>query len=169
MSDAPARPPSAGTEEALGAPLRPAGSNRRGGTRAPGRHRPSDRYGPPPSRGRSWATYAVVGIVGLIALAALLALALAKSLPPVSAGVTGYRVLSDSTVQVRFEVHKAPLAQAVCTVRARDRSGAETGRAEVTVGPRRDSRRITEVSYDLQTRSRAVDGELAGCRITRTR
>lgn len=138
-------------------------------SRPPGRHRPPDRYGVPPNLARTRATYAVAAIVGLVALAALLALALHKSLPAVSAGLRGYDVVSDSTVRIRFEVHKAPLAEAVCTVRARDRSGLETGRGNVTVGPRADSRRITEVSYDLMTRARAVTGELVGCRITRTR
>ncbi len=135
----------------------------------PGRRRPPDRYGSPPTQARTRATYAVGAIVGLLALAALLALALHKSTPAVSAGVRGYEVLSDSTVRIRFEVHKAPLAEALCTVRARDRSGLETGRGDVTVGPRTDARRITEVSYDLVTRARAVTGELVGCRITRNR
>jgi hypothetical protein len=135
--------------------------------RAPGPHRPPDRYGVPASGGRRLGTYVVTGIVAALALAALLTLALHKSLPPVAAGLRGYDVVSDTAVRIRFEVHKAPLAEAVCTVRARDRSGAEAGRADVTVGPRRDSRRVTEVSFELATRARAVSGELTGCRITR--
>lgn len=136
-------------------------------SRPPGRHRPPERYGAPPGVARSRATYAVGVIAALVALAALLTLALHKSTPAVSAGLRGYDVVSDSAVRIRFEVHKAPLAQAVCTLRARDASGLETGREAVTVGPRSDSRRITEVSYDLSTRARAVTGELVGCRITR--
>jgi hypothetical protein len=138
-------------------------------TRSPtsGRTRPPERYGSAPSRTRTRATYAVGAIVALVALGALLALALHKSTPPVAAGLLGYQVRSASAVLVRFEVHKAPLAEAVCTVRARDRTGAETGRRDVVVGPRRDSRRVTAVSYELPTRARAVSGELVGCRITR--
>jgi len=142
-------------------------SDPRARPRTPVPRRPAERYGRPPNPARVRTTYAVGAIVALVAVGALLALALHKSRPAVAAGVTGFTVVSDSAVQVRFEVHKAPLAEAVCTVRARDRSGLEAGREEVTVGPRRDSRRVTSVTHDLATRSRAVSGELVGCHITR--
>ncbi len=135
--------------------------------RRPDRQRPAGRYGPPPSRRRRWAGYIVGGIAAGVALAALLTLAVHRSAPAVAAQVTGYDVLSDTTVRIRFEVRKAPLVEAVCVVRARNRSGMEAGRAEVTVGARPDAGRTTEVRYDLPTRSRAVTGELAGCRVSR--
>ncbi len=81
-------------------------------------------------------------------------------------GVRSYVVASDSRVRVEFEVAKDPARTAVCTVRARDRTGAEAGSAQVTVGPA--AGRSTIVSYDLTTTSRAATGEVTGCVLTPT-
>jgi uncharacterized protein (DUF58 family) len=111
----------------------------------------------------------VVAVVAAVLLAGLLTVALRASRPAVTSGVLGFRVVDDRHVEVRFEVHKAPLAEAVCTVRAREEGGREVGRAEVTVGPRSDERRVSQVTYLLATTARAVSGEVPGCRVSRTR
>ena len=75
--------------------------------------------------------------------------------------LTRYDVRSDSVVRITFQVvtrgHRGE-----CKVRARDRSGEETGSQIVPVHP--SGRRSQLVSVDLTTRARAVDGELIGCR-----
>lgn len=79
----------------------------------------------------------------------------------VQSTLLGYEVVSDSTVRVRFQVDKDPAATVLCTVRARERSGAEAGVALVRVGPAPDGR--VEKTYDLVTRARANSGEVLGC------
>lgn len=128
---------------------------------------PEHRYGEPPSRDSRLAIGAVVALIAALLLVALVTVALRASRPAVSYGLLGFRVVDDTHVEVRFEVHKAPLAQVVCTVRARGRSGAEVGQTEVTVGPRDDGRRVTPVTHLLTTSDRAVSGEVLGCRVTR--
>jgi len=81
--------------------------------------------------------------------------------PDVQSGTRGYVVASDTLVTVEFEVAKDPAATALCTVRARDRTGAEAGVALVRVGPAADRRVV--VVHPLQTTSRATTGEVAGC------
>jgi hypothetical protein len=48
-------------------------------------------------------------------------------------------------------------------VRARDATGAEAGREEITVTPGPDADR-TVVSHRLVTRTRPITGEVKGCR-----
>jgi Domain of unknown function (DUF4307) len=128
------------------------------------RSRP-DRYGPAPravtARGRRLrVALAIAGVVA--AVAAVTAVWLVER-PGVDAGVTRIRFVSAHRVDVTFEVHKPADATAVCVVRARDAHGVQTGYAQVTVGPTRES--VVTTTYRLATRNRAVTGELAGCRL----
>ena len=79
----------------------------------------------------------------------------------VTYGPRGFTVESDSLVRVEFEVDKEPASTAVCTVRSRDRTGAEVGQALVRVGPSEQRRQV--VTYDLRTSGRANTGEITGC------
>jgi hypothetical protein len=116
-------------------------------------------------RGRRFrAALAVAGVVA--AVAAVTAIWLVER-PRVDAGVTRIRFVSAHRVDVTFEVHKPAGATAVCVVRARDAAGAQTGYAQVTVGPARDS--VVTTTYRLATRQQAVTGELAGCRLRHSR
>ena len=81
--------------------------------------------------------------------------------PDVSYGPRRYVVESDTRVLVEFEVAKDPAASAVCTVRARDATGAEAGIALVRVGPA--PQRTVRVVRELTTTARAVVGEVTGC------
>jgi hypothetical protein len=78
-----------------------------------------------------------------------------------SFGLVGYGVLSDHSVEVRFEVHKGREATVVCLVRARDRNGAEVGTAPVRVGP--SSVDPVVVVHTLTTSRRASTGEVTAC------
>jgi len=67
--------------------------------------------------------------------------------------------LRDSSVTVRFTVHKPAAQTGSCRVRARDYSGAEVGSADVPIGPGRD----LTISYPLPTTGRAYALDVLGC------
>lgn len=79
-----------------------------------------------------------------------------------TAAVTGYQV-DDTGVVITFLVRLPESGAARCVLRARDATGAETGRAEIVVVPGPDASR-TVASHRLPTRTRAVTGEVQGCR-----
>ena len=77
-----------------------------------------------------------------------------------------YLALSDTAVRISFEVTTKDGRAATCLVRARDRSGIETGSADVPIPARTDGRKKTDLTYVLPTRARAVTGEVLRCRVT---
>ena len=111
-------------------------------------------------RGKITMIVAVI-IVAAAALTGLVWIALYQANPPVRGTLLGYEVTSDRAVEVRFEVWRRPGVTAQCVVRARNAEGVEVGSRLITIpaGERRVIR--TEV---LETRSRAVSGELKDCR-----
>ena len=79
-----------------------------------------------------------------------------------STAVTEFSAADDHvviTILVRLPEGEA----ARCVLRARDISGAETGREEIVVRPGPDPAR-TIASHRLPTRARPVTGEVVGCR-----
>jgi hypothetical protein len=80
-----------------------------------------------------------------------------------SYSVTGFTDITDNQVVVTFLVRLPREGKAVCAVRARDSTGAETGREEITVTPGPDPGR-TVVTHRLITRTRPITGEVKGCR-----
>jgi hypothetical protein len=105
---------------------------------------------------------ALGGLVGLV-VAFLLWQAYGRT--DVGFGPRGFDVTSDTAVTVEFEVDKAASATALCTVRARERSGEVVGTALVRVGPSEDRRQV--VTYPLATTARAATGEVTGCSLER--
>jgi len=104
----------------------------------------------------------VVGaIAALVGLAVAVLLYRGYGATEVGFGPRGFAVTSDSSVRVEFEVVKEPARTALCTVRARDRTGAEVGTALVRVGPAAGRGQV--VRYDLATTGRANTGEITGC------
>jgi hypothetical protein len=79
------------------------------------------------------------------------------------ASVTSFTEVTDNQVVVTFLVRLPEGGSAHCVVRARDVTGAETGREEVLVKAGPDPGR-TLASHRLPTRSRPVTGEVQGCR-----
>ena len=75
--------------------------------------------------------------------------------------VQGYRVLGEESVQVSFEVHKAPEDAVVCRVRALDRDGVEVGSDDVRVGPAKTDT-VTTV-HTLTTSHRAATADVSVC------
>lgn len=80
-----------------------------------------------------------------------------------SASVTRWADVTDTQVVVTFVVRLPPEGTAICVVRARDATGAEAGREQITVAPGPDAGR-TVVTHRLATRTRPVTGEVMGCR-----
>jgi hypothetical protein len=121
---------------------------------------PPGRYDPPRRRDRVVAG-AVGGALGLAALLAGYSAYSRHQAGHLDAELISYKVDSDSSVHISFSVvtrgHPGE-----CKVRARDRSGIETGAQILRVEP--SGKRNQVVTVDLPTRTRAVTGELVGCR-----
>jgi Domain of unknown function (DUF4307) len=124
---------------------------------------PPGRYGRrrAPRRARWW----VVAVVAAVAVVAGLALTL-RLHQQYGAGaydteLVRYTDVTDSQVVVHFRVNLPAGKSATCTVRARNRDGAEVGRAQVGVPASPDRRPL--VSYRLATSQRPVSGEIQGC------
>ncbi len=125
----------------------------------PARRRPPGRYDEPSAVTRAVSIVAAVALaLGLTALA--YGLYQRRSASQLSYQLGGYEVVSDMAVRITFEVDTKGTRTGLCRVRARDRTGLETGTAVIEVGPER------EVSYLLTTAARAVTGEVTGCRRT---
>ena len=81
--------------------------------------------------------------------------------PPIEGRQTGFQVVDDGSVRVRFQVvREQPHRPAVCIVRARSIDGDETGRKEVFVAP---GSRSVQLETVLRTSRRPVTGEVFGC------
>ena len=109
----------------------------------------------------SRSTLLLGGLVAALSLGLAIVLFNAFGDGGTRATVRSFEVLSDTAIRVDFEVVKAAGDTVVCTVRARDASGSETGFALVRVGPADDDTVL--VSHELPTRNRANTGELIGC------
>lgn len=80
-----------------------------------------------------------------------------------SATVSGFTVVSDSAVTVRFDVVKKAGGRAYCIVRARGSDGREVGRDVAEVDAAGAPEREVQAEFTLATTARAVTGEVAGC------
>ena len=130
---------------------------------ASARRRPPGRYDEPSLVGqRVLAVLLAVVFFGLLA-AIVVTLFGRFGQPEVRFRVLGFTVESDTTVRIDFEVTKEPGQTAYCAVRARDASGAETGREVVTIGPARDGAERVRLEHRLATAERAVTGEVERC------
>jgi hypothetical protein len=67
--------------------------------------------------------------------------------------------VTDTSVTVRFTVHKGRAETGACRVRGRDRSGSQVGYAKVPVGPGTD----LTINYPLPTTGRAFAVDVLGC------
>jgi hypothetical protein len=123
---------------------------------------PPGRYGrrrDPAFRRRRRVLGSVVGALVIVASSAV-ALKLYRQYvdAPYQVRVVNITGVTDTTVTVTFEVHKAPDAGAVCTVRARGQGGVEVGHARVNVPAG-----ITRVTYTLATVRPPVTADVPGC------
>ena len=121
---------------------------------------PPGRYDPPSRRNRILAGL-VGGALGIAALLAGYAAYARHQEGRLDSELTAYDVRSDSLVRITFQVVTRG-HEGECKVRARDRTGVETGATLVHVTP--SGQRSQQVVVDLPTRARAANGELVGCR-----
>lgn len=127
---------------------------------------PPGRYDPPSRFGARVLAMLLGALVLALVVAAVWMLYQRFGSSQVRANVRTFTVVSDTLVQVDFDVVPPADRPAYCLVRARDASGAEAGRTFVTVPPAQQGRRVVTVSSQLTTRSRAVTGEVTRCLLT---
>ncbi len=101
------------------------------------------------------------GVLGALLLVAAYAAFVHLAGRTATAGVDSYTVVSDTLVEVRFEVSKAAGSTTYCRVRARDAGGTEVGGQYVRVGPAPSG--TVAQTFRLRTTSRANTGEVDGC------
>ncbi|MCW2500136.1 MAG: hypothetical protein JWN87_1812 [Frankiales bacterium] len=100
-------------------------------------------------------------VLGLLLLALTVAAYLRFAGDGTRFGTVGYRVLSDTAIEVRFQVSKDPAATVDCLVRARDRDGAEVGSEKVRLGPGGSGELVK--AQRVATTHRAATGEVTKC------
>ena len=83
-----------------------------------------------------------------------------------SATVSGFTVLSENAVTVRFEVRKKAGGRAYCIVRARGQDGSEVGKNVAEVDAVGAPEKTVRSEFRLATSATAVTGEVAGCSST---
>lgn len=118
-------------------------------------------YGSPMSRPTKIALLSLLVIVVTFTLGWLLWVAIYHANPAVRGTLLGYQVTSDRSVEVRFEVWREPGVTAQCVVRARNAEGVEVGSRVIIIPPGERRVVLTQV---LETRARAISGELQSCR-----
>lgn len=126
---------------------------------------PPGRYGRrrEPRRTPRWVTVVAAAALAALTGSAGVMLFNAYGERDYSASVTAFADITDTQVVVTFTVRLPAEGSARCAVRARDVTGAETGREEIIVKAGADPGR-TVISHRLVTRTRPVTGEVQGCR-----
>ncbi len=114
------------------------------------------------SRAQRWTLYAAGALFFTVLVSMVGWVAWHFSTPPFRYQFYGYRILSDQTVEVTFEVTKDPDKAVSCTIRALNDYREEVGRKNVVVSAGERQLRVTET---LRTRGRAVMGEVRECRL----
>ena len=76
-------------------------------------------------------------------------------------GTRGYQVVSDTEVDVRFEVQKGVLDSVRCSLTARDRDSVVVGTRDVVVGP--SDREAVVTRSTVSTSRRAATAEAVRC------
>ena len=125
--------------------------------------RPAGRYGAssrPPSRG----LVATVVVVSAAFLGWVVWAGLGAAAPELRGEVTGFRIVSEATIQVRVAAGAGTSGRFACTVRALDRTREVVGVAGVALDP--DSRAGRERWVTVRTRDRAVTATLGDCAST---
>jgi hypothetical protein len=80
--------------------------------------------------------------------------------PGVQATLLRFTVVSDSRVDITFEVRRDSVSSTVCVLRAQSERHADVGYATVTISPGRE---YVQATYPLATSSRATVAEVLGC------
>ena len=125
----------------------------------------SERYGTPPSprRRRTWLALGALAAFGALAWVVWAGIASARA--DVRWSDVGFRVVDNASVQVTYDVGKAPSSTVVCTLTALDRGKGTVGLARVTLGPR--EQKVTRNVATVRTSALAVTGIVRDCEVRR--
>lgn len=119
------------------------------------------RTGPPPSN-RRWVVIGTVLITAFTALVVALGLYLQQD--RVTATVTDYRVVDDSTVEVGFDVRRPADTAVVCRVQAISVDFATVGALDITIpADEADGARTVHRDVTVRTTTRANTGTVQSC------
>jgi hypothetical protein len=122
---------------------------------------------PPPApdpavEARRRRAFAVTGgVVGLVAAVLLGWWTLRNEEQRITATTVSYRVESDTSVWVSFDVSRPPGLAVTCTVRAMDGRFTVVGSADIVVPPEGDQ--VVRLDKTVRTTSRAVTGVVQDC------
>jgi uncharacterized protein (DUF58 family) len=117
----------------------------------------------PPTAAVRRRTWWLVGTVGVLAMSAVAVwFALASTTGRVHWVNTGFVVVADNQVDIRFDLRRDPSRAVVCVLEAQDERKSVVGRVEAVVGPSPGSpSRHVET---LRTAGPAVTGYVDSCR-----
>jgi hypothetical protein len=123
---------------------------------------PLGRYGRrrEPQPAKRWIMPLLVGVVVLASLGIGIKLYGQYGTTAPEARVLRWTVVTDQAIRIEIEVPGDRTAPLHCTLRSRGRDGSEVGHTEATVPAGKGTVTRTIV---LNTRARAVTGELVGC------
>ena len=110
-------------------------------------------------RRRAWAVTG--GVVGLVAAVLIGWWTLRTEGQRITATTIGYKVESDTSVWVSFDVSRPPGLAVTCTVRAIDGRFSVVGSADIVVPP--EGERVVHLEKAVRTTSRAVTGVVQDC------
>jgi hypothetical protein len=97
-------------------------------------------------------------VVAFLAVVAVITWRMAT--PGAQSTLVRFDVVSDSRVDVTFDLHRDGASETTCVLRARAQDHADVGYASVRITP---GRRDLQVTYPLATTSRATTAEVLGC------
>ena len=108
---------------------------------------------------RAWT---VVGVVVVVVAAVLIGWwTLRNETQRITATTIGYKVESDTSVRVSFDVSRPPGLAVTCTVRAMDGHFTVVGTADIVVPP--EGERVVHLQKAVRTTTRAVTGVVQDC------
>jgi hypothetical protein len=124
---------------------------------------PPGRYGRrrAPRRRRRWVVAAAVLVTLIAGLALAVRLHQLYGESPYDTQLVRFTDVTDTQVVIQFRVNLPAGEAADCTVRARNRAGAQVGQARLRVPPDPEPRPL--ITYRLATSERPVTGEIRGC------
>lgn len=119
------------------------------------------RYGQKPAGNKLRNTLlATFGVVLLTAAAAYFGFA---NYSPVSYNDIGYRVLSNTSIEIDFEVSKPIDASVICSIQALNNSYGVVGWKQVEIGP--TETKTSAITVTLVTTEAAVTGLVDDCKL----
>jgi len=124
---------------------------------------PAGRYGPEPTDRSRRLRLAGLVVVVLAAVAVIAWLGIGTLRDPVQWKDIGYRVDGATSVDVTFDVTKAPAATVTCRVQALSQSYAQVGLRSVDVGP--GDTATQRVTVTVPTAEPAVTGTVETCHL----